>query len=129
MENINLESINEFERKPIESDIKQEFKKKYGLDITKYFNKGHLDWGKDFKYHGKYKGRYEIFTYFCTYNDKLTALCPVLDLDASENHIGGRKDVDLLVEHLKELIDLVIADIKQSGGVYHSAFSGEYIRV
>ncbi len=127
MDNNDKNIINEYDRFSI-IDARREFRSNYGIDITKEFYDFELEDIRDIQYHGKHKG-YKMFTYIDNDNNKLKAVCNTLDLDASENHIGGKKDVDLLVEYLEELIDLVIADIKQSGGIYHSAFLDKEIKV
>lgn len=84
---------------------------------------------EDFQYHGKYRNKWNMFTHIDEKNI-LMAWCPVLGLDISENNIGKKKDIDLLIEALEDLIDEFIYFIKKgSGGLYFCPFLGKDIRV
>ncbi len=119
--------IDEFDDTSI-SDIKKEFYDKYGMDITEEFYAEELKTAEDIKYHGKYKG-YKMFTYINTYNDTLLAVNHILGLTIPESCIGHKKDVDLIVEELKYLIDDTVYSIREKGTGYWSPFLKKDIKV
>ncbi len=120
--------INEFDRVS-KSDIKKDFKDKYNMDITKYFNDEYFKLGDDFRYHGKHKGKYEMFTYYDNSNNRIMGRCPVFGINVSDADIGGKKDVDLLVDELKDVIDWFISGVKEGSNVYFSPFLKKRIKI
>lgn len=128
---MNTDSLSYAVNEEFIADIKKEFYEKYdgnyGSDVTKelkilYYG----EFTKDIKYHGKHRG-YNMFTYVDE-NNVLMAVCPVLRLDMSENDIGKR-DIDLLIEELRDLIDWWVSYLKKDSNKYYSSFLGKYIRV
>lgn len=88
------------------------FDDKSNFDFTKVLYKEELKTATDLRYHGKYKG-YDLITYFDTSDDTLVGTNNELNITIPDSCIKDKKDVNMMVEELKHVIDWVLDNIRE----------------